>query len=322
MRETLHRFGVTLLAGVAVIAVLAMVACSADSPTAPVQEPAPPPGSGGASAIWRINVSADPGELPAGDPNPGIVSIDVRRADNGQRPPTGTTIVLSSSLVNFGDANGDGVADTSAVISLAGGRGSAYFFAGTLEGTAFIQAQLETSVGQTSIRVFVSCEDLVASFVTSNPENDLSVLFINRTEGDADAYEWSFGDGGTSRQESPSHIYAAAGEYSVVLTAFKGGRCQSRSEAVTVTVEGTTSEGPPNAGFTFTVSGLTVAFSNTSTTSDPENVKYSWSFGDGSAASTEAHPVYTYAAAGTYTVTLSVSDSFGADVTSRDVTVN
>jgi PKD repeat protein len=55
----------------------------------------------------------------------------------------------------------------------------------------------------------------------------------------------------------------------------------------------------PTAGFTHTVNGGQVAFNNTSTNA----ITYSWNFGDGQTATT-ANPNHTYAASGTYTVTL------------------
>jgi PKD repeat protein len=41
---------------------------------------------------------------------------------------------------------------------------------------------------------------------------------VNDAEGDAVAYEWEFGDGGTSTKESPSHVFQDPGTYTVTLT--------------------------------------------------------------------------------------------------------
>ena len=57
---------------------------------------------------------------------------------------------------------------------------------------------------------------------------------------------------------------------------------------------------PPWAGFTTTIAGLTVDFSNTTTNA----AGYSWDFGDGTAVSTATSPRHTYTAPGTYLVTL------------------
>lgn len=72
--------------------------------------------------------------------------------------------------------------------------------------------------------------------------------------------------------------------------------------------------GKPAAGFTDTVSGLAVSFTNTSTDTGGTIQSYAWSFGDGS-TSTSASPSHTYAAAGTYSVSLTVTDSTGATST-------
>ncbi|MBX9401339.1 collagenase [Lysobacter sp. BMK333-48F3] len=67
----------------------------------------------------------------------------------------------------------------------------------------------------------------------------------------------------------------------------------------------------PTASFTALASGLGVRFSDGSADPDGRVVAWQWSFGDGS-GSTEQHPSKTYAAAGSYTVTLTVTDDRGA----------
>ncbi len=77
----------------------------------------------------------------------------------------------------------------------------------------------------------------------------------------------------------------------------------------------------PVANFTSTVSGLTASFTDASTDSDGSIASRSWNFGDG-ATSTATNPSRTYAAAGSYNVTLTVTDNGGAtNTTTRSVTV-
>lgn len=88
-----------------------------------------------------------------------------------------------------------------------------------------------------------------------------------------------------------------------------------------VATGGTTNQ-PPIANFTFTTSNLEVTFTDTSTDSDGLINSWIWGFGDGG-TSTIQNPSHTYAASGTYTVNLTVTDDDGATATtSKPVTVN
>lgn len=69
--------------------------------------------------------------------------------------------------------------------------------------------------------------------------------------------------------------------------------------------------GTPVANFSDTISGLTVSFTDSSTDTGGTITSRAWTFGDGS-SSTATSPSHTYAAAGTYSVTLTVTDSTGA----------
>jgi PKD repeat protein len=79
---------------------------------------------------------------------------------------------------------------------------------------------------------------------------------------------------------------------------------------------------PPVANFTHSANGLAVAFTDTSTDANGTIASRSWNFGD-STTSTAANPSKTYTTAGTYTVTLTVTDNDGAsNTTSKSVTVS
>uniref|UniRef100_UPI0021475ED3 collagenase n=1 Tax=Tahibacter caeni TaxID=1453545 RepID=UPI0021475ED3 len=68
---------------------------------------------------------------------------------------------------------------------------------------------------------------------------------------------------------------------------------------------------PPTASFSFVANGLAVSFSDGSSDIDGSIVARSWNFGDGT-TSTATNPGKTYAAGGSYTVSLNVTDDRGA----------
>ena len=67
----------------------------------------------------------------------------------------------------------------------------------------------------------------------------------------------------------------------------------------------------PRAGLTLSCTALSCAFADASTAGDGALVGYTWSFGDGAAVSNVKAGTHTYAAAGTYLVTLTVTDANG-----------
>lgn len=123
------------------------------------------------------------------------------------------------------------------------------------------------------------------------------VLFRDTSTNEPTRWAWTFGDGESSSERNPSHDYAAPGTYTVTLTATNLAGSSTETKFVTV-------RGALEADFTFTVNGLTVAFRDRSRGGP---TTYRWTFGDGTDAATVPNPEHTYAKAGTYTVTLTVT---------------
>ncbi|WP_170113082.1 proprotein convertase P-domain-containing protein [Ahniella affigens] len=85
---------------------------------------------------------------------------------------------------------------------------------------------------------------------------------------------------------------------------------------------GTSGNVAPTANFSVTTSGLTANFTDSSTDSDGSIASRSWNFGDGT-TSTATNPSKTYSAAGTYSVSLTVTDNGGLTNTrTQSVTVS
>jgi PKD repeat protein len=90
-------------------------------------------------------------------------------------------------------------------------------------------------------------------------------------------------------------------------------------DAFVAKIGGTVNQ-PPVASFTSTCSGLTCDFNGSgSSDSDGTITSYAWNFGDGT-TTTGATVSHTYAVAGTYSVTLAVTDSDATSVKSQSVT--
>ena len=70
-----------------------------------------------------------------------------------------------------------------------------------------------------------SCTGPRAAFDYSRDSGEApsSVEFANKSER-AEGYEWDFGDGENSVEETPSHRYTRSGEYTVTLRAMKGNK--------------------------------------------------------------------------------------------------
>jgi gliding motility-associated-like protein len=134
------------------------------------------------------------------------------------------------------------------------------------------------------------------------------------------SYLWSFGNGITSTQASPSYSYPATGTYIVKLVATTGSGCKD-STTRTITVNPS-----PTATFSVNtvsqcVTGNQFSFTNNSSITTG-TITYAWTFGDGN-VSTNANPSHSYINAGTYTVKLVVTSALGCkDSITRSVTVH
>jgi PKD repeat protein len=133
-------------------------------------------------------------------------------------------------------------------------------------------------------------------------------------DGTIISYAWAFGDGTTGSGVTVSHPYANAGTYTATLTVTDNSGATGTDTAV-VTVNPVAVNQPPiaDAGPNKTATvGTPVSLSGSgSQDADGTITSYAWIFGDGASGSgvTVSH---TYAAVGTYTARLTVTDNSGA----------
>lgn len=139
-----------------------------------------------------------------------------------------------------------------------------------------------------------------------------SVAFTDLSENYPSSWTWDFGDGQTSTQQNPTHVYTVAGTYDVSLNVSNTAGSDSELKVAYITVNPVSN--PPIADFeanvTTIIVGNSVDFTDLST-----NLPESWSWvfeGGSSGTSSVQNPTgIVYGSVGIYTVTLSASNAFG-----------
>jgi large repetitive protein len=150
----------------------------------------------------------------------------------------------------------------------------------------------------------ITCDDLTCTFTDRSEDDDGSIA----------SWRWDFGDGATSSQQNPSHLYGSPGQYDVALTVTdNAGADDSRTRTAEPDAPAPppAPNDPPEAEFEVDCQELRCTFVDRSTDRDGSVVSWQWSFGDG-ATSTERNPSHTYAGSGRFDVQLLVTDDDGA----------
>ncbi len=155
----------------------------------------------------------------------------------------------------------------------------------------------------------------VARATATQTSGSLTVAFDGGASSDPDgsiaSYSWNFGNGKTGSGARVSHTYTAAGTYAATLTV-KDNEGATNQIPVPVTVS--VANKPPAASATATqaAGSLEVRF-DASASKDPDGsiASYAWNFGDNTSGS-GVSPSHTYAKAGQYNVSLTVTDNAGA----------
>jgi PKD repeat protein len=142
------------------------------------------------------------------------------------------------------------------------------------------------------------------------------------TDGELVAYDWDFGDGQTAPGVTVQHRYATGGDFVARLTVTdNAGAIDSITQAISVI--DSTGNTAPTAVYAVECSDLTCTFDGAASfDADGTIAAYAWDFGDGTRTGGQS-VVHSFATAGTYAATLTVTDNGGAaDTTTREVNVS
>ena len=157
----------------------------------------------------------------------------------------------------------------------------------------------------------ISCQAMF--YFTQEDSVGSTFQFQDMSFGNVNSWLWNFGDGSTSTEQNPTHSYTSSGAFVVTLTV-SGDDCQSSVSMLIFTGDNIWYGDDFSALFVPFIDGLQVFFLNLSTPGGTDPYTYEWSFGDGN-TSNDFMPIHTYAEAGVYTVTLTVTDANGVQST-------
>jgi PKD repeat protein len=141
----------------------------------------------------------------------------------------------------------------------------------------------------------------------------LTVRFTDTSTNSPSSWAWDFGDGNTSEEQDPVHMYTTPGAYTVRLRATNSGGSNTETKINYIAIAAAYAQ--PAASFSANPPTMaqpyTVQFLDRST---GPPTSWSWNFGDGGTSS-EQDPVHTYPGNGTFIVTLEVSNPAGSTKT-------
>jgi gliding motility-associated-like protein len=181
-------------------------------------------------------------------------------------------------------------------------------------------ARNECGVDSFTVPILVRAATIIPGLIIGGPNtygcSPKPVTFVNNSVGTG-LFTINFNDGSplytsTRANDTITHIFNQAGTYTVTLRGQNDCTDTSTSKIIIV-------HQSPRANFTLDktqyCSSDTIRTTNLSTGA----MTYIWNFGDGSAnIFNVTNPIYNYASAGTYTITLIANSSFGSGATCSD----
>jgi gliding motility-associated-like protein len=237
---------------------------------------------------------------------PPCQSANYRFTNNSYVSPSGRAFTNSSFTWDFGDNTPPMVAGNNTVTHSFPGIG-VYNVKLLLTDTGFCNAPDSFVI---ALRI---ASNLKAHFQTPAagcaPYN---AVFDNNSEGGQQFY-WDFGDGSTSAETSPVHLYSVPGTYTIKLKAVDSATCNNTDSTSTTIVV----SDKPTASFSYTPNppqeNTPVEFLNNSIGAS----RYMWQFGDGETLPTTSQQViqHIYNTTGTFNTCLIAINNFGCQDT-------
>lgn len=247
----------------------------------------------------------------------GNYTVTVTGADNQVAIHQSSFIEPAQLLVDVSPTAAEscaGNADGRALAFASGGTGEFTYLWDNGETSAFAN-NLSAGLHLVSVTDENDCTTVSAVFISAGPDgeptasfefetNNLDLHFRADIMGEASEISWDFGDGSSSEEANPNHLFAADGTYEVCLSV--GNSCGDTQTCQSITVM-TCSDDPLTAVFEANLNAFTASFSHPSAVNADSHL---WSFGDGQ-SSTEATPTHTFTRIGDYEVCLTVQNACG-----------
>jgi PKD repeat protein len=242
--------------------------------------------------------------------------------------PTSTTgcapLVLDSSLINLTQyASANDIyswtifgSDSSTVLSSFQGVSFNSYTMINDDDTTYVRLITSSSYGckeDTLVRSFTTTKDPVADFSMSDTTGcgDTQVSLRNASTPGGLSFQWNFGDGDTSIQTNPNHVFGNSSNtqdssYVVRLIVTAGSGCSDTM------VKSFTAFGEPlaNFGANEVCEYKNTIFTDSSLSGGSPLSKWNWDFGD-TFSDTLQNPNHTYNQDGTYNVKLIVTNGHG-----------
>jgi chitodextrinase len=299
-----------------------------------------PPVSGPSELALSLQLQASPDTLSQDGTSASTLRINARNA-NGQAPPPldlRVDISINGVIQDFGRLSTKQVSTDSsghAELTYTAPRSVDGIDRGTV--VTLLVTPIDGDFGSSltrQVNIRLVPPGVISPPATDGPDftiepDSAPILSPVTVTAESDAavarYSWSFGDGGTASGLTATHTYHRSGSFAITLTVtYSTGGTASTTKLVEITPAD-----EPQASFVFSPSAPLINdkifFNGASSTTTPPRriVSYSWEFGDGSPKASGSVVSHQYSKAGTYNVTLVVTDDSGRQgVASNSVTVS